>query len=182
MKLSADSGICKPTLRFIIDALPRADGGAFAFSQERNIMATEKCERCDFSESELVCGLFKHPAEFTDTGDQACGLSALEVSFEVGDLEYPRTYEFRASLEDDGIMFETERLCCDSEEEADELLDAAWEGLNAMMGFNVDEVALDKGTGAADSLISPYRAVRYATIPYDMALLVRRAFEKRGIE
>lgn len=181
MKLSAASGICKPTLRFIIDALPRADGGAFAFSQERNIMATEKCERCDFSESELVCGLCKYPAEFTDAGAQAWGLSSLEVSFEVEDVEYPRTYEFRASLLDDGIMFETERLSCDSEEEADELLDAAWEGLSAMMGFDVDEVALDKGIGAADSLISPYGTVCYAIIPYDMALLVRGAFVRRRL-
>lgn len=142
-------------------------------------MSTEKCERCDFSESELVYGLFKHPAEFTDTGDQACGLSALEVSFEVEDVEYLRTYEFRASLQDDGIMFETERLCCDSEEEADVLLDAAWEGLNAMMGFNVDEAALERGIGAADALISPYGTVRYAIMPYGLALLMRRAFERK---
>ncbi len=144
-------------------------------------MATEKCERCDFSESELVCGLFKHPDEFTDTRDQACGLSALEVSFEVEDVEYLRSYEFRASLEDDGIMFETERLCCDSEEEADVLLDAAWEGLNAMMGFNVDEAALERGIGAADSLVSPYGTVSYVIIPYDMVLLVRGAFVRRRL-
>ena len=144
-------------------------------------MATENCERCDFGESELECGLCKQPAGFTDTGSQVYGLSALEVSFEVEDVEYRRTYEFRASLEDDGIMFETERLCCDSEEEADELLDAAWEGLNAMMGFDVDEVALDKGIGAADSLVSPYGTVSYVIIPYDMVLLVRGAFERRRL-
>ena len=168
--------------RFITGAPPQAIGGAFCFSQERSIMATEKCERCEFGESKLLCRVCKHPAEFTDRSAQECGLAALEVSFKVEDVEYPWSYDFRASLEDDGIMFETNRLCCDDEEEADELLDAAWEGLNAMMGFDVDEVALDKGIGAADALISPYGAVRYAIIPYDMALPVRRAFEKRGIE
>lgn len=165
--------------RFIIGALPQAVGGAFGFSQERNIMATEKCKRCELGDGELVCAVCKHPVEFTEASAQECGLAALEISFEVEDVEYPRSYDFRASLEDDGIMFETNRLCCDDEEEADELLDAAWEGLNAMLGFDVDEVALDNGIGAADALISPYGTVRYARISYDMALLVRRAFEKR---
>lgn len=142
-------------------------------------MATEKCEKRAFGVSELACGVRRHPVEFADKNAQACGLSALKVSIEVEDVEYPRTYELRASLEDLGIMFETERLCCDSEEEADELLDAAWEGLNAMMGFDVDETALEEGIGAADAFISPYGTVRYAIIPYDMTLLVRRAFERR---
>lgn len=118
--------------------------------------------------------------ENTNESAQEYGMAALEVTFEVEDAEYPRMYDFKASLEDDGIMFETQRLCCDSDAEADELLDAAWEGLNALLGFDVDEVALEKGIGAADAIIGPYGTVRYAIIPYDMALLVRRAFERNG--
>ena len=106
-----------------------------------------------------------------------------EMSVVVREPLYGRRYEFRASIEDGGIM-----LCvpydyhgCDVEFiDPDEANDEAWEALDAMLGFDVRKAAVETGIGGSVPPLSVLGAVSYAVLPFEMALLVRRAMRKGG--
>ena len=77
-------------------------------------------------------------------------------------------YGFAVSLEDAGIMFTATY-------EGDD----AWRALDAFLGFDARETAVDSGTGGVWPPLSGSNAVSYVVLPYDMALLVRNAIESR---
>ena len=114
-------------------------------------------------------------------------LQPVEDNFEmpvvVREPLYGRRYEFRASIEDEGIM-----LCvpydyhgCDAEFiDPDEANDEAWEALDALLGFDVRKAAVETGVGGGVPPLTVPSAVSYAVLPFEMALLVRRAMRKGG--
>ena len=114
-------------------------------------------------------------------------LQPVEEGFEmpvvVREPLYGRRYEFRASIEDQGIM-----LCvpydyhgCDAEFiDPDEANEEAWEALDALLGFDVRKAAVETGIGGSVPPVSMLGAVSYAVLPFEMALLVRRAMQKGG--
>ena len=77
-------------------------------------------------------------------------------------------YKFGVSLEDDGIMFMSTPGG-----------DDAWLALDARLGFDAREMAVDSGTGGVWPPLSGSNAASYVVLPYDMALLVRNAIESR---
>ena len=139
-------------------------------------MATEGCFKCQYNDTEITCLVCKLPVEIDD-GMAILGDSpeALEMTVKVQEPLYGEEYEFVASLEDDGIMFATPFDWHDVDGDNEQRNEDAWAGLDAFLGINVRESAIDSGIGASVPGIGCYPAVSYAVLPYDMALLVRRA-------
>ena len=114
-------------------------------------------------------------------------LQPVEEGFEmpvvVREPLYVRRYEFRASIEDGGIM-----LCvpydfhgCDAEFiDPDEANDEAWEALDDLLGFDVRKAAVETGISGSLPPLPVLGAASYAVLPFEMALLVRRAMQKGG--
>ena len=139
-------------------------------------MATERCFKCQCNDTEITCLVCKLPVEIDD-GVAILGESpeTLEMTVKVQEPLYGEEYEFVASVEDDGIMFATPFDWHDVDGDNEQRNEDAWAGLDALLGINVRESAIDCGIGASVPGIGCYPAVSYAVLPYDMALLVRRA-------
>ncbi len=107
----------------------------------------------------------------------------VEIPVEVREPLYGRRYEFRASIEDEGIMLFVPydyHGCCAEFIDPDEANEEAWEALDALLGFDVREAAIETGIGGSVPPLSGLGAVSYAVVPFEMALLVRRAMRKEG--
>ena len=142
-------------------------------------MATERCFKCQCSDTEITCLVCRLPVKIGD-GVAILGDSpeTLEITMKVQEPLYGEEYEFVASVEDDGIMFATPFDWHDVDGDCEDRNEDAWAALDALLGINVRESAIDSGIGASVPGIGCYPAVSYAVLPYDMALLVRRAVRK----
>ena len=142
-------------------------------------MATERYHECKYGGTDMNCPVCRQPVEIEDRsailGDSP---ETLEVTVKVQEPLYGEEFEFVASLEDEGIMFATGYDWHNVDGRPVERDEDAWAGLDALLGINVRESAIESGIGASVPGIGCYPAVSYAVLPYDLALLVRRAVRK----
>ena len=111
-----------------------------------------------------------------ETQPEALGVN--EVVLYVRGPRGEEQYRFVASIENDGIFLATGYT--ESEEQPAESRDEdAWAAMDDALGFNAREVAVDKGIGTTHPPLSGSQSVSFVVLPYDMAILVRRAFGKR---
>ena len=106
-----------------------------------------------------------------------------EVPVVVREPMYGRRYEFSASIEDEGIMLFVEydyHGCYAEFIDPNEANEEAWEALDDLLGFDVRKAAVETGISGSLPPLPVLGAVSYAVLPFEMALLVRRAMQKGG--
>ena len=147
----------------------------------RRIMTTQ-CVECEYEVGNrcVRCGspefakpLFDADALSIEMGAAPIEREGLEITLKVGG------FEFKVSLEDEGIMFSTPYdYHGDGPEDPKEMDEEAWAELDALLGFDARQSAVDRGVGGAWPPMCGLSAVSYAVVPYEMALLVRRGVEQ----
>ena len=101
------------------------------------------------------------------------------VIVEIQDPLHGGVYGFVATVEDDGVMLSTEYDYhgdnADVLGDPDERNEEAWAAMDCALGFNAREAAQDSHFSTGFPPFSDRSNVSYATLPHEMALLVRRA-------
>lgn len=148
-------------------------------------MATEMCFECRYEGAGVVCMVCNKPVEIEDRmmkEDKNGTIS--EVKVKVKEPLCGAEFEFTASVEDEGIMFATpydyRNMDANYAGDCEERNEDAWAALDDWLGFDVGEIAVESGIGASAPFGSCCPAIAYAILPFELALLIRRAVE-RGV-
>ena len=166
-------------------------------------MTSQRCEICVYGgeNSEIVCvncrltapagfpfdlgpDVEGWPLDEQELDAQAYASAALddvaEVALRVQDPVSGISYDFRVSIEDEGVMFCREYggpNCV--EQDPSEENESAWAALDAVMGFDVRVGAVDKGIGSTSPPFMAALTVAYAVLPFELALLISRRLGRR---
>ncbi len=154
-------------------------------TKEKERVETKVCSlrRYELLGMQVICVRCENPTEenlmtqpFHRNAFEATGLTVRVTEPLCGEV-----FEFQVSVEDDGILLSTgyDSDCdirgCDPDQRDDD----AWAAMDAALGFDVREVALDKGIGADWPPLSGLGAVSFALVPYEYAILIRNGLKGR---